>query len=173
MDNELISSFEYSDSEHYTDWISNLIEINELKDTLRNKVLAGEEIKAAIVKKDPDGCIGLEFSDHAIKKLTAGLESLADDSLTIAADYFSSNSFRAMSRLSNAQNFVLTAMSRAYADGKVVRKKSQSTQSANGAEFHYNCRIESWIKEDRIIEMTVVVESNKIKTLFFNWVRST
>jgi hypothetical protein len=160
---------EKSESDVYFQWVEMLVEINSIKDLLRNKTLASEKFKQTIIKNDIEGCIGLEFTDHSIKKITESLERLAGESSDVSREYFSTDIYRSLSRLSNAQNFVLTAMARAYSDGRVVKRPSQSS---SGNEYHYNSRIESWRNDDKVIEMVSVVESNRIKTIFFNWVKS-
>jgi glutamine phosphoribosylpyrophosphate amidotransferase len=159
---------DYNDDNLYSQWVETLVQINETKDILRNKTLAAESFKKDVVASDRDGCMGLEFTDHAIRKLLLGLEALSEESSAVAKQYFGTDSFTSLSRSSNAQNFMLLEMTKAFAAGKVVRKPSQSS---SGFEYHYNCRIDSWFREDKVIEIISVVESNKIKTIFFNWVK--
>lgn len=140
------------------------ISITELE--LSEKMRALSEIREELegYKKD-DGSFGLDLTAHAFTNISDRLSELASKYPIIYSDVFNPNEpSRALLWPSNLRAFIIGMIASSY--GKKEEKPSKNT---NGKEYHYNVEIKKWSTDTEVLVFTAIVESNVVKTGYFNW----
>jgi hypothetical protein len=141
------------------------ISITELE--LNEKRRHLEEVKEEIAK-DNDGSFGLDLTAHAFTNITDRLSSLASEYSVVYSDVFNpQNPSKAILWPNNLRSFIIGMLANERAKNKQTEKPSKNTNG--GTEYHYDIEIKKWSNDRSSLIFTAIVESNMVKTGYFNW----
>lgn len=155
-------------SDVYLQYAELLSETASTEITLRNQKRALEDIKKQMCSPESDGGYGVEITSHAFKQIAERLEALALENTAIYKDAFNSDDpSRSYLLPSNLKAFVVTMIANARKKGTFTREQSRG--NSGGVEFHYTVIIKEW-SGNKQLEFTGIVESNYVKTCYFNWI---
>jgi len=137
---------------------------------LNEKKRALEEMKDELDKdKFTDGGFGLELSAHAFTNISSRLSALAVENIVIYKDVMNSeNQADSLIWPSNMKAFVIGMIANARQKKEFEIKDSKNRDG--GKEFHYEIEIKTWSNSKSALVFIAIVESNVIKTGYFNWI---
>ena len=137
------------------------LELNEKKRSL-------EEIKEEL-SRDSDKSLGLDLTAHAFTNISDRLSALASENGIVYADVFNPNNpSKAILWPNNLRSFIIGMLANERSKGRYVEKPSKNNNG--GTEYHYDIEIKKWSNERSALVFTAIVESNMVKTGYFNWV---
>lgn len=138
-------------------------EISEYKRSL-------EEIRDELMDDVKEGGgFGVDLSAHAFTNIANRLTSLASDSSVIHKDLFNVNKHaESLIWPPNMRAFVIGVIANARSKNEFSIKDSKNVQG--GKEYHYEIEIKKWSTKRNALVFVAIVESNVIKTGFFNWI---
>jgi hypothetical protein len=137
------------------------LELSEKKRSL-------EEIKNELLSTG-DGGVGLDLTAHAFTNISDRISSIAAENVSIYADVFNpSNPSKAILWPNNLRAFIISMIANARSKGSFTEKQSRS--SKEGTEYKYDVEIKKWSNDRSVLVFTAIVESNVVKTGYFNWV---
>lgn len=111
-------------------------------------------------------CYGMDLTAHAFTNISDRLAELASKHPVIYSDVFSPNEqSRALLWPNNLRAFIISMLASAYEKNHFEEKSSKS----NGKEYHYNVEIKKWSNDKEVLIFTAIIESNVVKTGYFNW----
>ena len=136
---------------------------------LNDKKRALFEIYAELdMGKKEDGSYGIELSAHAMTNINDRLYKLGMENSIIYADVFNvSEPSKSILWPCNLRAFVIGMLASARSKNSYSEKPSKNT--AGGKEYHYEVEIKKWGTDEMSLIFTAIVESNIIKTGYFNW----
>lgn len=150
----------------YLDYAKALNLLNEIEQELYNKKRILQTIKDELCINGNDGSCGIDITDHAFKQIAERLEVLAREySFTYRDIVKPDNHQESLLLASNMKSFIITMLANAKSKNEVVENDSKS----GGKEFRYTIEIKKW-SHDKSLQFVAIVENNKVKTGFFNWV---
>lgn len=146
----------------YAQWTS---DINELENKLNKKKVELEEMRAFL---STDGSYGLYLSAHAFTNISERMSSLAMENSEIYKDLINTEDpSKSILLPSNLKAFIIGILASARTKNQYVEKPSKNGKG--GKEFHYESEIKKWGTQKDALIFTAIVESNAIKTGYFNW----
>jgi len=150
----------------YLDFAKVLDSLTNLEKDISNKKRALQSIKEELCSEESDGSYGVDVSDHAFKQIAERLERLAMDKSVIYRDVIKPNDpHDSLLLASNMKSFIITMLANAKSKGNFKEEESKG----GGKEFRYTIDMKKW-SDDKTLRFVAIVENNKIKTGFFNWV---
>jgi len=150
----------------YLDYAKALNSLNEIEQELYDKKRALQTIKDDLDADDNDGSCGIDITDHAFKQIAERLEVLAREHAFIYRDIVKPDSHqKSLLLASNMKSFIITMLANAKSKQGVIGNDSKS----GGKEYRFIIDIKKWSR-DKTLQFVAIVENNKIKTGFFNWV---
>jgi len=155
----------------YIQYAELLAETSNLELELSRKKRNLEEVRLELNKEvDEDGSYGLDLSAHAFTNLSDRLVCLADSNSVIFNDLMNiTDTSKSILWPNNMRAFIIGIIAIAKSKNKLTQKPSKNTEG--GTEYHYEIEIEKWGTSKEALVFTAVVESNVIKTGYFNWKR--
>ena len=153
----------------YLQYAEVLGDVSTLELELSEKKRALTEIRGELesYKKD-DGSYGLDLTAHAFTNITDRLSQLASEYPVIYSDVFNPNQpSRALLWPNNLRAFIISILASAREKKSFQEKPSKNT--TGGKEYHYNVEIKKWSTDREVLIFTAIVESNVVKTGYFNW----
>jgi hypothetical protein len=163
-----MSQEEEPNAELYMEFAEGVSAMNDLEMQLYNQKRLMDELKKKLLSPTDDGSFPLELTAHGFKQISERLESLAKEEAIIFTDVFSSvDPQRSLLIPSNLKSFVFTTLAVARKNGQFVKEKSKN--NPNKFEYRYTVVIDKWSIE-KSLEFVAIVEDNRIKTGFFNWI---
>ena len=150
----------------YLEFAEIFIELSELKSKLDNKIRLLQDLKDCF--RNAKGPYGLELSAHAIANISTRLEVLAHENSHIYKDIMNrENPNKSLIWGSNMKAFIIGILANANKKGEY---KEYPSKSNNGnKEYHFRFEINKWSTNDKKLIFVGIVESNVIKTGYFNW----
>jgi hypothetical protein len=144
-------------AELFSDISISELELNEKKRNL-------EEVKEEL-KQNPD--FGLDLTAHAFTNISDRLSALASENSVIFSDVFNpQNPHKALLWPNNLRSFIIGMIANARSKGDPIKKPSKNSQ---GDEYQYDIEIKKWGNDKTSLIFTTIVESNMVKTGYFNW----
>ena len=136
------------------------LELNEKKRNL-------EEIRDEL-SNESDGSVGIDLTAHAFTNISDRLSVLASENGSVYADVFNpGNPSKAILWPNNLRSFIIGMLANERSKNKQIEKPSKNTNG--GTEYHYDIEIKKWSNEKASLIFTAIVESNMVKTGYFNW----
>ncbi len=157
---------EYSEKYlEYAELISNLADLEAKTQNLRRLI---DDIKISLSSDETGKRCGLELTAHATKNLSERLEKLATENTLIWNDVFDKPGKADCLLLpSHFKCFIITLLADAHKKGNF--SKDRSKNNTGMWEYRYTIDINKW-SDDKILQLTCIVENNVVKTGYFNWV---
>lgn len=107
-------------------------------------------------------------TDHAAYKSLERLHQFGEEEAELMRDMVNTmDPSASLSLVPNIKTFILTVLAHAYVAENYRPQESKNNQGCT--EYKYVFMIPKWRFGDRGIEMVAIVESNNVKTVFFNW----
>jgi len=149
----------------YTDFSVTLSDLVDTESEIHNKRRLLISLADDLNDKDKsDGSYGIEFTDHAFRQLSERLEEIAEEDPVIYSDVYKDG--RYLISPSNMKSFIITALANARENGHYSEEDSRNS---NGKEFRYTIDMKKW-SNIKSLKLVIIVENNKIKSGWFNWV---
>jgi len=150
----------------YLDYAKALNSLNEIEQELYDKKRALQVIRDELIADGNDGSCGVYITDHAFKQIAERLEVLAREHSFIYRDIVQpDDQQQSLLLASNMKSFIITMLANAKSKDEMVENDSKS----GGKEYRFTVDIKKWSHE-KTLQFVAIVEGNKIKTGFFNWV---
>lgn len=150
----------------YLDYAKALDSLNSSERELYNKKRTLQTLKDELGAEGNDGSCGVDITDHAFKQIAERLEALAMEHSYVYRDVVKpDNHHESLLLASNMKSFVITMLANAKSKGEEIESGSKS----GGKEYRFTIDIKKW-SHDKTLQFVAIVENNKIKTGFFNWV---
>jgi hypothetical protein len=141
-------------------------EISGLEFELSEKKRAIKEIRDELTSYD-NGRYGLDLTAHAFTNISNRLSELASESSVIYSDvYNKENPNKSLLWPSNLKAFIISIIASCKEDGR----EKESKNTSGGKEYHFDIEIKKWSTDKDVLVFTAIVESNMIKTGYFNWI---
>lgn len=152
----------------YVQYAELLSEVAELEFKIGEKKTSIDEIQKELSGPSGDGSYGLTLSAHAFTNICDRLASLAAENSMIQKDLINTeDASKSILLPANLRAFVIGILSSARTKNQYKRKPSKN--GSEGVEYHYESEIKKWGTSDHALIFTGIVESNTIKTGYFNW----
>lgn len=152
--------------EKYLDYAKVLDSLNGVEREVFNKKRALQSIRGELNAGGNDGSCGVNITDHAFKQIAERLEEIAMEHDFIYSDVIKPDEPQnSLLLASNMKSFIITMLADAKSKGNFKEEDSKS----GGKEYRFTIDIKKW-SHDKNLQFVAIVESNKIKTGFFNWV---
>jgi len=150
----------------YLEYAKILAEVSEMESSLSNKKRLLNDIKSELT--DEQGSFGLELSAHAIANISSRLEMLANENSKIYKDVMNrENPHKSIIWHSNMKAFIIGILANANKKGEFEEKESKNRP--DHMEIHFSIEINKWSDENKRLIFVGIVESNIVKTGYFNW----
>lgn len=151
----------------YMEFAEGLSMMNDLEMQLYNQKRLIDDLRKKLTAPTDDGSYPLDMTAHGFKQISERLEAIAKEESVIFTDVFSADPLKSILVPSNLESFVFTTLAVARKSGKFTKEKSKSNSSKS--EYHYSVTIDKW-SVGRRLEFVAIVEDNRIKTGYFNWI---
>ena len=138
--------------------------VSTMEVELSEKKRALIEIKEEIDSEE----YGLDLTAHASTNINKRICELAMENAIIYEDVFNiKDQSKSLLWPCNLKAFVIGMLASARSKGSFQKKPSKNTQGGN--EYHYEVEIKKWSTDKEVLIFTAIVESNMVKTGYFNW----
>lgn len=150
----------------YIEYAELMTSISATESDLDNKRRRLNDIKSELSYMD--GIYGLELSAHAIANISSRIEHLARENSHIYIDVMNhEDPTKSLIWPSNMKSFIISIIAHAKSKGDYNERKSRN--NPDHKEYHFDIEIGKWRLDNKKLNFIAIVESNIIKTGYFNW----
>ncbi len=155
-------------SSQYVEYAELINKLSEFELKTQNMRRLVDDLKSSLSSDEYGKRCGLELTAHAFKNLSERLEKLATENTLIWNDVFDKPTKSECLLLpSNLKCFIITLLADAHKKGNFTRERSKN--NVGNWEYRYSIDIKKW-SDEKMLQLTCIVENNMIKTGYFNWI---